>query len=240
MACHITGRYDVNRSHTLPDNDFSQVHEWADSLAALGMSGILFHNNFSTATCEARQSKHLRFIRIDDDPSLSPNVYRYLAYRDFLRAHAHQIEALFVTDVADVVALNNPFEQPLFLANGESLFCGDEPKPLDNAWMREHSAHLRANIRGYADYEARHAASTLLNCGIIGGRTAVMQAFIEQLSDIHHRHNRHNPSAYTGDMGAFNYVARTSFKDRLLHGSPINTVFKAYEQARTDCWFRHK
>jgi hypothetical protein len=41
-------------------------------------------------------------------------------------------------------------------------------------------------------------------------------------------------------MGAFNYLARTKFNDRLRHGFPVNTVFKAYEEARSDCWFRHK
>jgi hypothetical protein len=26
----------------------------------------------------------------------------------------------------------------------------------------------------------------------------------------------------------------------LRHGFPVNTVFKAYEETRSDCWFRHK
>jgi hypothetical protein len=26
----------------------------------------------------------------------------------------------------------------------------------------------------------------------------------------------------------------------LHHGFPVNTVFKAYEETRSDCWFRHK
>ena len=47
-------------------------------------------------------------------------------------------------------------------------------------------------------------------------------------------------TAYTGDMGAFNYLARTRFNANLHHGAPVNTVFKSYENERTDCWFRHK
>ena len=49
-----------------------------------------------------------------------------------------------------------------------------------------------------------------------------------------------NQTAFTGDMGAFNYLARTQFNSHLRHGAPVNTVFKMYENERQDCWFRHK
>jgi hypothetical protein len=41
-------------------------------------------------------------------------------------------------------------------------------------------------------------------------------------------------------MGAFNYIARTHFSNKLIHGAPVNTVFKEYESSRMECWFRHK
>jgi len=41
-------------------------------------------------------------------------------------------------------------------------------------------------------------------------------------------------------MGAFNYLTRTQFNEQIIHGTPVNTVFKGYENERTDCWFRHK
>jgi hypothetical protein len=67
-----------------------------------------------------------------------------------------------------------------------------------------------------------------------------MQHFIEQLAAIHEQYNLNNTTAYTGDMGAFNYLVRTSFNNNLMHGYPVNTIFKAYELDRQDCWFRHK
>jgi len=106
--------------------------------------------------------------------------------------------------------------------------------------MKEHSAHLRATISDYASYEDFFSEATLLNCGIIGGSYNVMVNFIDRLAFIHENHNRNNITAYTGDMGAFNYLARTQFSNRLLHGLPVNTVFKMYESERNDCWFRHK
>jgi hypothetical protein len=240
MACHITGHYDVNRSQTLPGDDFSLVQDWADSIAALGIEGILFHNNLSERTCQTYANTYLTFIRISHDPRFNPNVYRYLLYRGYLRTHAQEIESLFVTDVSDVVVVNNPFVQPLFRANPGTVFCGDEPICLDNDWMRAHATHLRQNIGDYAHYEAAFAAAPLLNCGIIGGDIQVMQELMEALAHLHETYNHNNQTAYTGDMGAFNYLLRTRFADRLLHGPPVNTVFKGYEVDREDCWFRHK
>lgn len=145
-----------------------------------------------------------------------------------------------MTDISDVVVVQNPFIQPLFIDNPDTLFCGDEPKPLDNEWMRDHSEHLRVGIADYAAYEETFRESPLLNCGIVGGSREVMTDFINQLAAIHNRYNRTNTTDYTGDMGAFNYLVRTQFNDRVLHGAPINTVFKEYQEERTDCWFRHK
>jgi hypothetical protein len=240
MACHITGIYDVNRNSTLPDDDFSFVKDWTNSLRELQLQGILFHNNFSEATCLRHQNEAIHFVKITHQPPFNPNVYRYFVYCDFLHHHRQDIESLFVTDVSDVVAVRNPFVQPLFINNPSAIFCGDEPKTLDNDWMKAHSEHFRSQSSAYAAYEAQFQQETLLNCGIFGGRIETMALVIEKLCAFHQAYNRDNKTAYTGDMGAFNYLIRTEFNQNLLHGAPINTVFKAYENERTDCWFRHK
>ncbi len=240
MACHITGIYDVNRNNTLQDDDYALVKYWAQSVATLGLKGIVFHNNFSEATVKQYENEHISFVKIVHDAQFNPNVYRYFVYRDFLRTYAPQIGSLFVTDISDVVVVKNPFIETIFIDNPDTLFCGDEPKKLGNDWMKDHATHLRNKIADYADYEVAFQHHTLLNCGIIGGRTPVMQGFIEKLCTIHQQYNYDNNTAFTGDMGAFNYLVRTQFDALLLHGAPVNTVFKMYENDRTDCWFRHK
>jgi hypothetical protein len=129
LACHFTGIYDVNRNTTLNDDDYSIVREWAESIAALQLKGIIFHNNFTAETCSKYQDKHLTFIKIDHNPRFKPNVYRYLIYRDFLRAHSAELESVFVTDVSDVV---------LFLPKTLALFfAATSPKPfIMNGWNR--------------------------------------------------------------------------------------------------------
>ncbi len=240
MACHLSGIYDVNRSTTLTNDDYNLVKDWADSVTALNMTGIIFHNNFSAATCRQYESESIKFIEVEYDAAYNPNVYRYFIYRHFLQLYAPKLSNVFITDVSDVVVLNNPFVQPTFMDNQRAVFCGDEPKRLDNDWMKDHSTHLRNGIPDYAAYEETFKAAPLLNCGVIGGSALVMREFVEQLCDIHEQYNCDNQTAYTGDMGAFNFLARTRYNDRLIHGKPVNTVFKAYQLEKTDCWFRHK
>ncbi len=240
LACHITGVYDVNRSNTLNNNDYLLIQDWANSIINLDLNGVIFHNNFSAATCQEFTNKNITFIKIAHQKQYNPNIYRYFVYANFLKQHAQSIKNLFITDVSDVVVVNNPFIQPLYKANPNAIFCGDEPKQLANDWMQAHGQHLRNSITDYAEYETNFKAATLLNCGIIGGKTEIMQSFINELWQLHQQHNATNKTAYTGDMGAFNYLMRTQFNQQIIHGAPVNTLFKGYEVANKNCWFRHK
>ena len=240
MACHITGVHDVNRNRKLIDDTYELIRDWTESITLANLKGIIFHNNFSEETCKSFENDSISFIKIEYDIQFNPNVFRYFVYLNFLQHHIQQINGIFITDVTDVVLLNNPFTHSLFIENPSSLFCGDEPKLLGNDWMINHSENLRKNIVDYAAYESEFEGETLLNCGIIGGSAPLLYNFLQKLCAIHQHANFENKTAYTGDMGAFNYLARTQFNNQLIHGSPVNTVFKLYENERQDCWFRHK
>lgn len=239
-ASLFTGVYDVNRNELLPSDDFQIIKNWVDSIQKLGLQGIVFHNNFSEKTISEHENDQLRFFKVDFDTPLSANAFRYLVYYDFLKKYGNQVQNIFVTDIGDVEVVRNPFIDPLFLSNTESLFCGDEEEVLDNPWMKDHCTHLRNQIPGFSDFEEKNKSKTLLNCGVIGGQRDVMLELLAQLVQIHTAHTISNQTPFTLDMGAFNFVARTQFSDRLRHGFPVNTRFKSYESERLDCWFRHK
>ncbi|MEI8052216.1 MAG: hypothetical protein WCH52_00585 [Bacteroidota bacterium] len=239
VASHITGIYDVNRNNILANDDFSIVADWANSIEALQLQGIIFHNNFSEETCKLHQSDHIYFVKIDYNSLYNPNVFRYFIYEAFLKSYAHLIKNIFFTDISDVVVYKNPFQEKIYLDNHTSIFCGDEREILDNAWMQNHSNHLRSKIPDYALYETNFKNETLLNCGIIGGNISVMHRFIKQLKTIHQKYNSDNDTPYTGDMGAFNYLARSRYHHKIIHGNPVNTEFKNYSNDFS-CWFKHK
>ncbi len=240
LASQISGVYDVNRNETLNHDDFGITKEWAESLKTQDLNGVLFHNGFSDSTVSKNQKAHLKFEKVEHNTNYNPNVFRYFIYKNFLEQHRENINSVFLTDVSDVVAVKNPFIQPLFINNSQAIFSGDEPKPLMNEWMLEHSAHFRKNIPDFDKYEDKFKNASLLNCGIIGGKTRVILEFLERICEIHQTFNQNTTSAYTGDMGAFNYVIRSHFNTRIIHGFPVNTVFKEYQEERKDCWFRHK
>ncbi len=235
----ITGVYDVNRNSILKEDDFSIVSDWAKSITDLGLQGIIFHNSFSEATCKANENEFIRFIKVTYNAQYNPNVFRYFIYNEFLKEQSHCIKNIFFTDVSDVIVLKNPFLEQLYLQNQTAIFCGDEPENLDNDWMQKHSQHLRNQIADYANYETHFKNETLLNCGIIGGNVEMMLAFISQLWTLHQKFNSDNQTAYTGDMGVFNYLVRTKYNDQVIHGNPVNTEFKKYS-LDTSCWFKHK
>lgn len=240
MGCLLTGIHDVNRNTVLQNDDYSLVKEWSESIVALSLKGIIFHNNFSAETCLKYENENIHFVKVKHDPSFNPNVYRYFIYKDFLEKNKDNIKAVFCTDISDVVVLKNPFVQPLFLSNPDKMFCGDEPKKLNDEWMQEHATHLRNLIPDYVEYEETFKEEQLLNCGVIGGNIKIMEEFIAALTKIHEQYNHDNQTAFTGDMGAFNYLARTKYNNSIYHGNPVNTVFKAFEENNSNCWFKHK
>ena len=215
LACHITGVYDVNRNTTLQDNNYELVRNWAESLASANLKGVIFHNNFTAETCEKYENEHISFVEIDYNPRFNPNIYRYLVYRDFLMKYKGYFKSVFVTDISDVVLIKNPFIDSYFTDNPNALFCGDEPKTLDDEWMFAHCSNLRRQIADFKVFEQKFARETLLNCGIIGGNSPLVFDFVQKLCQIHEQFNVNNQTDYTGDMGAFNYLARTQFNQIL-------------------------
>lgn len=240
FASLLTGVYDVNRNEVLPKNDFSLIQNWYDSVLKLPLHGVIFHNSFSKELISKYAHERIQFVEVPYDHKLKPNVFRYFIYLDYLKKHIDQIKNLFVTDISDVEIIQNPFESPLFQENPTHLFCGDEPTILNNEWMRNHHSHLRNSMADFHVYETKNQHETLLNCGIIGGNSLVMQALLEKIVAMHEAFSYTNKTNYTLDMGVFNYVARTHFAPKIIHGEPVNTVFKNFETERDDCWFRHK
>ena len=240
MACHITGVHDVNRNTTLQNDDYKLVQNWAESITNAKLKGLIFHNNLSIDTCKKYTNESISFQKIRYNTQFNPNVYRYFVYQNFLKNKLQQLQHVFVTDISDVTLQKNPFTDTLFIENPTHLFCGDEPKTLHNDWMNEHCTYLRKNISDFEEFEDQFKNETLLNCGIIGGSIDLFYEFIQKLCAIHLYANKHNNTPFTGDMGAFNYLVRTQYHKQIIHGEPVNTVFKMYEKNRTDCWFAHK
>ena len=178
----------------------------------------------------------IEFIRVPT--SINPYFQRWVSYREYLHRNRHTIANVFCIDATDVEVLQEPDWENL----GDFLYTGDEPNTLDDAggWMRKN--HKHPLIQSMLDEKGKQWQ--MLNAGIVGGSVETVISFIRDLVDFYaisvsdsHFHNK--PDAGIGDMGAFNYIARTNYGDRLRHGSQINTRFKANER-NSFSWFKHK
>ncbi len=238
LATYLTGIFDVNRNETLQNNQISPIVLWIESLIKNNLRGVVFYNSLAEAELE-KYSNFVKFIKVETDVAYSPNVMRYFFYLQFLQKNI-EILNVFVTDITDVEVKINPFNSSFFFKNSNKIFCGDEPKILANEWMYNHSTSFRNSIADFEAYELQNSNETLLNCGVIGGNRKIILSLFEKLCAFHKKYNYDNKSKYTGDMGAFNYILRTQFYGKILHGTPINTIFKMYENERVDCWFQHK
>jgi hypothetical protein len=129
MACLMTGVYDVNRNETLLADNYELVRHWAESIAALKLNGIIFHNNFSEETCQEYSNEYISFRKINYDSSpFNPNVYRYFVYRYFLEVYENQIENIFITDISDVLVIKIHLKIPFIWKNQIFYFVAMNPK----------------------------------------------------------------------------------------------------------------
>jgi hypothetical protein len=166
------------------------------------------------------------------------NVYfqRWVSYYQYLQQNKDGKRRVFIVDGTDVQMLNNPF--PAMEAG--KLYVGDEAERTGCEWLAKHHPHKLIQ-----DFIQQNENKVLLNAGLIGGDVEVIMSFInkflafyfQSVSDSHFYEDR--PDCGNTDMGLFNYIARTHFADCLVHGTQVNTVFKA-EKTNNVSWFKHK
>ena len=89
------------------------------------------------------------------------------------------------------------------------LYVGDEPQIVGCEWMLKHHPFIGRFLLFYFNSVA---GAKFYNDG---------------------------PGCGDGDMGLFNYIVRTHFDGRFVHGTQVNTVFKD-EKANNVAWFKHK
>lgn len=152
----------------------------------------------------------------------NPYFARWFAYRDYLRGIDFS-NLIWCVDLTDVCVLRNPYLQ----MHHNVLYVGDENGQFtDNIW-------LKANHHAKKYNDLYSAKLPLLNAGLIGGNVGLVLEFCQKMCEMSQVENQ------LTDMAAFNYVAYTYFKDRLVHGPQVNTNFKEFKDNGI-AWFMHK
>lgn len=210
------------------------LRKWAESLQATGLTGILFHNCFARNEQDLFYGLPVKFIKVEPPKNFQSGLYRYELYDKFIKAYSPYIDNIFFSDSTDLEFLKNPVIQSNFSRN--KIYVGCEPVVCGNKWMM-------GACHGYEQYirlvksDKQFANHPLLNAGFCGGSLEAITPFIERMAT---ECMKMYPVAEWQDMPIINYLAYTEFKEKVVFGSEINTVFTLNEKNNKVAWIKHK
>lgn len=227
LTCYLNGAKDPQRGAYWSDSPVG-LKELIVSCQNTATPLIVFHDCLDSA----RDSEYVRFLRVPKNPKKSPLSQRWLIYRDYLERNHHT--QIFCIDATDVRILKNPFK----FMNPNTLYVGDEwNNTWINVWVEKYNEpHI--TIKDYNKVKREHENKPLLNAGIVGGDFDLMFGLIDMLASTILK-EPNNPDIHT-DMALINYFARKHYSDKLVHGLPLNTRFKQYEENHRTAWIQHK
>lgn len=170
-------------------------------------------------------------------PVVPMNVYfcRWLHIYQYLRDHP-EYRFVWCTDGTDVEMLHEPWQE---MESGK-IYAGSEPKTYDDAWAKQHHPE-----RICQDFLTEHRNDLMLNAGLLGGTRADVMAIAHGIVRLHYHieslrfWQKEQSAASVGDMICFGIVVNR-FKDRVITGPRINTVFKTDGIGSEFAWFKHK
>lgn len=170
----------------------------------------------------------VEFVKVDT--SINPYFQRWISYREYLMQNRHLYANVFCIDGTDVEILKDPDWDNI----KDFIFTGDELEKLDNdsGWMRNN--HKNSEIQAFLkEFGEKYQ---LLNAGVLGGSIDNVIEFTRAINDFYLLSDM---SGDTTDMGAFNYIARTVFNEKLKYGREITTDFKSNTKNNYS-WIKHK
>ena len=177
---------------------------------------------------DKESTDQIEYVKVN--PTCNPYFQRWISLYEYLTANKY--DAVFMVDGTDVVMLNNPFNTDL----GDYLYTGDEKQVVGCKWIRDnHNDDIEDG--GYQLFYLMYKNRTLLNAGIIGGKSKIVESFAKLMKEWYE--GWIEKELYT-DMPIFNYIAYTQFDKQVRHGSKVNTEFKKNDTRNLTPWFRHK
>lgn len=170
-------------------------------------------------------------------PDVKMNVYfrRWLHIWQHLRDHP-EYRFVWCTDGTDVQMLREPWAD---MEQGK-IYVGSEPKTYTDPWA---ASYHPESI--YQQFIEQHRNDVMLNAGLLGGTREDVMAIahgiirLYYLTESNRFWKKEQAAAAVGDMLAFGIVAHR-FRDRLVTGPRVHTVFKTNGIGKEFAWWQHK
>jgi len=216
--------------NSMPDNqrdgkyweaDYSQMKALIDSCKKQGVHLVILHNCF-----KEKDTEDVTHVFINQ--ALNPYFQRWLSVWEYLRENP-DIDQVFAVDATDVEVLKNPFDQRI-IEHGK-LYCGDEPQIVGCYWITQ----LVTKSQDMLDLLMEDREEVLMNCGVVGGKREMLMSLCRDMyASIMETYQEE-----TIDMPIFNFLIYQKYRDQVVHGRGVTSVFKAYEE-ESPAWFKHK
>lgn len=227
LTCYFNGATDPQRGNTWPANDPEALRPLIESLNGLKLIVL-------TDCMSSYVGNGVEIIKVQTG-KLNPYFQRWVSYRQYIQDNRDLLRYVFCVDATDVEVLRNPFPD----MQTDHLYVGDEADIIANEWMLNHHKHpdLMQLYKSYGQHQ-------IMNAGLCGGTPDILIEFMKDLTDFYCQAEEDHrrtlvPTAGATDMAAFNWVVRNRFANRFIHGTTVNTRFKANERNALS-WFKHK
>lgn len=236
-SCIFTACIDPQRNERWKPS-FEVLKDWWESGTSIckthdNIRLIIFYDELPKEIIEKLDNDYTILIPVEAYPTIGPYDYRWLIYNNFIKNNKQSIKNIFFTDISDVIINTSPFENII----EDTLYVGDETTDLSNNWIVIRTPYYLENVEDFEGIYNRYLKDPLLNCGIVGGSINIMEKYLEKMSSF--TESTINKPEWITDMVNHNYVIRKHF-DKIIHGAPVNSIFKGFELNRKDVWFIHK
>jgi len=219
LAAYFTGVVDPQRK-TKWQTDPSSLDTLIDSVLKHDQKLVILHNNLE----KEHQRQGVEYVKTEC--TASPYFQRWIEYYRYLRGV--DVDNVFIVDATDTEMLCSPFSR----LKPNYISVGDEQTTLNNRWLitMHPSQIIQQTIR-------RYRTSPMLNCGVIGGSKKDLMGLSHDIFSMYYDTNGETGET---EMGAFNHLMYTKYKDRVDYGRHITTRFKKFEYNNDQAAWRHK
>lgn len=231
---NIEDKYVVGRTDNgcVVTEDINYIKSWYDSINTLKLNGLVFYDNLSKNFVDQYTTKFVQFIKVDTS-LYSNNDWRFFCYRNYFRNHKY--DSIFLTDGSDVVVVQNPSQIIDKYPYIDIFLCKDSVNLNQFPYISLHEQVRWESLLWFLKYQKE---LPLLNMGVIGGSYTNMLKFLESFC---RERIKIGNCDFNADMWLGQYVFRHELRHfNLMVGEPFTSVFKEYQNNRSDVYFIHK
>jgi hypothetical protein len=230
ITTYFTSEKDPQRLNNWANDDFSIIKDFYDSVIEHNLNCFILMDNSTDEFIKKYETDRIKFIKCDST-GLNMVDVRWKLYNKILNEKT-EIKRAFFLDISDIVILKNAFD----FIKPDNIYCGDEEElNISSVWMKH-----RYNLLKNPEVEAampNYLNNKILNAGILGGERNYLLGITNKMAELlEFSKIKHT----TVDMCIFNHILYTYCKGMIVHGLPVNTVFKKEDINNETAWFKHK